>query len=529
MFGSCRLLLAGALPAFALAPGHALAQEELPAFVFRDVTDGRGILPRLAPPNMGVGINAIDYDMDGDVDLFAPAAGPDQLYRSNGRVFEEVAAEVGLADPTANRVALWFDADGDHDYDVITGNDDANATSSYRFYVQEKPERFADHTTSAGFLIAETFIDGLSANQIQNRGGMAAGDIDLDGDLDLYVANWKTRSRMFQNNGNATFADVSQSSGVWSIPVDQMSQWQAMMIDLTRDGYPEIHVAVDFKENLLFHNQGNGTFVDIAQSIGLGNLMNDMGMAVGDFDEDGDFDFYTTNIDAHVGWNTLFRNDSTGTNSLSFTEIAPQVGCQDGYWGWGADFMDGDLDGHLDIIATNGWWTDSTLGDWTIDPSRYYRHLGFGPDGDFLGFEEIGGTVGFDDTFWGSGLMPFDQDRDGDLDVLQARMDGGLRLLENVNKAITADGQARNYLVVQPRMSGANHLAVGAVVRIDVGGRKQLRYISAGSSFLSQAPAEAHFGVDTVTVIDEVRVWFPDGTTKFRKNVPVNQVLRIDG
>ena len=531
MFASVRPLV-WTVPALALAltaPATAQGDHDLPPFRFKEVTAGRGILPLTTTTGMGSGVNAVDYDLDGDIDVFAVSAGPDQLYRSNGRTFEEVAAEVGLADTTMNRCAIWFDADGDHDLDLVTGNDAGPIPTSYQFHRQLLPDRFVNQTHAAGMYIPEQFIPGLPGTQSAVRGGFSAGDIDLDGDLDLYACSWKARPRMFENTGNAVFADISGPSGIWNIATDRMTQFQPMMVDLSRDGYPDIYVAVDYKENVYLVNQQNNTFVDAALGSGLDNLMNDMGMSIVDYDEDGDFDIYTTNIDAHAGWNALFRNDSTGGVPL-FSEVATETGCQGGYWGWGTSFVDADLDGHVDILATNGWKNDSTLGDWTIDPSRFFRHRGFdGRDGEFLGFEELSAEVGFDDTYWGSGLAAFDLDRDGDIDAIQVTMTDGLRLLENEHTGFTADGQARNYLVVKPRMAGGNHLAIGAVVRIKIGDRQQTRLISAGSSFYSQEPAEAHFGLGTATVVDEVVVQFPGGVVKTRTEVPANQVLRIDG
>ncbi|MDH3785191.1 MAG: ASPIC/UnbV domain-containing protein, partial [Acidobacteriota bacterium] len=158
------------------------------------------------------------------------------------------------------------------------------------------------------------------------------------------------------------------------------------------------------------------------------------------------------------------------------------------------------------------------------DTSRVFLNSATTP----LAFTDVSATSGFNDAFWGSALVAFDHDRDGDLDLLQTCAPGGpapadLRLLDNQSTLAASN----KYLVVQPRMSGTNHRAIGAVVRITVGSQQMMRLISAGSSFLGQEPAEAFFGVGDVLIVDQVTVEWPDGTTTQRTNVNPNQVLLV--
>ena len=141
-----------------------------------------------------------------------------------------------------------------------------------------------------------------------------------------------------------------------------------------------------------------------------------------------------------------------------------------------------------------------------------------------MSFSDVSVTAGFNDTWWGAGLIAFDRDRDGDLELFQTTNTAGgspARLMDNVST------NAGNYIVIKPRMNGTNHWAVGAVVRITVGGMTMMRPITAGTSFLSQEPAEAHFGVGTATTVDSISITWPDGITTQHGGAAVNQVLTL--
>ena len=179
------------------------------------------------------------------------------------------------------------------------------------------------------------------------------------------------------------------------------------------------------------------------------------------------------------------------------------MGVEKGWWGWGATFMDADNDAFLDIAATNGY--EGAICD---DPSRFFLNKGDDP---MTGFDEVGGAVGFDDIYWGSALIAFDYDRDGDLDLMQRGMDGDpLRLLRNDNCT------GNNSLVIKPRRLSLNRLAIGAIVRVKPlnitptlpSERDTLmRLISAGTSMLGQEPAEAFFGLGNATQVDITIEW----------------------
>ena len=501
----------GALATLALAAAAATLQGQSIAFVDRSAEWGVGAY--LPEDGHGSGLAAADYDDDGDVDLFVPqAAGtPDRLYRNTGAgAFEEIAATVGLASSASSRVALWFDADADGRLDLIVANDDLEAASSFHFYRQQLDGTFTDATTAAGLALAPIII-----NPNHHWAGICAGDLDGDGDLDLFTGQWRGPGRLLRNDGDGTFTDDSAAAGV---DVD-LHHHQCAIEDFDADGRMDIHVAIDFDANRLWRNQGDGTFVDVAPAWGLANAWNDMGVAPGDFDGDGDFDYYVTNIwlpdQVPPRHNILLRADGT-PGSPAFTEVSAAMGVDQGYFGWGATFLDGDLDGDLDLAATNGWRS----GGFETDPSRYFES-----PGGALPFVDASSAVGFDDTRWGSSLLAADLDRDGDLDLIQGCMDGDLRILENE----PADGgEPAHWLVVRPRASGANRHATGARVRVLAGGTWMLRRLAAGTSYMGQEPFEAHFGLGASSAATTVEIRWPDGIVTAFGPVAADQVWTVD-
>ncbi len=500
-----------------IAPGEVIEEVAVTPLAFGDAaaTTGIGNYARLQP-GYGGGVAAADYDGDGWIDLFVPTDGgqPDLLYHNVGGAFEEVGFAAGVANTDNHRAALWLDYDADGDLDLLVGGDcfesECPTQNTLALYSQEALGVFVDRTRPAG--LRGNFGD----EERSHFGGMCAGDINNDGYPDIYVAVWRSPAKLFLNNGDGTFADISDSSGV----AVKDTTWQPMMWDINSDGWQDIYVATDFVQNYLWINQGDNTFVDMAGQVPpLDNVMNDMGMALADYDNDGDLDIYTTNIyHEDRTWNTLFRNDSTGPK-LVYTEYARQTRIDDGAWGWGATFFDADLDGRLDLAATNGYLT----GGWQYDTSRFFRNLGV--EDDVLRYADLSNLVGYQDNFWGSAVIAIDHDRDGDLDLAQTCFDGGpLLLLEN---RLGRAAAGRHYLVIEPRMTGPNRFAINAVVRVQAGDLRMMRILSAGSSFLGQEPYELHFGLGNATTADVVKIEWPDGAVTTLYDVPADQTLRV--
>lgn len=483
---------------------------------FREVSDPAGIQASQMERGKSGSVLAVDFDDDGDIDLFVPNAGgvANQLYRNRGDgTFDEIAATAGLASTERSRTALWFDYDGDHRLDLFVASDcweasvDCPNDSTLKLYRQVAEAQFVD-VTAAAEIPDDTIVD-----TTPHRGGIAAGDINNDGYLDLAFGLWSGAVRLLLNDGDGTFTEISSDAGLPSFGY----HWQPTFHDWNGDGWLDIHYVTDFSDNHLWINQGDNTFVDHAFDASVSNAWNDMGQSLGDYDNDGDLDIYVTNITTSTRNNVLFRNDST-PESLQFTRVSFEAGVAQGGWGWGCTFFDADNDGDLDLAATNGWFSGLAHDDSSV----FYRNDGGSP----VTFSDMSAPAGLDDTYWGSSLNALDYDRDGDLDLVQSCNGSGnqphkIRLIENESDA------NNHYLVVRPRMAGTNYRAIGAVVRIEAGGVSQMRLITAGISAFGQEPAEAFFGLGDATLAERVTIEWPDGRVSELEDVAADQILDI--
>lgn len=463
----------------------------------------RGIEAYTRAPGLSAGIAAEDFDGDGDIDLFVPngLGAADQVYVNDGLgQFTESASALGLAHDGNHRAGLWFDADGDGDLDLATVGDcyedvPCTGVASVRLHRQRPDGQFEEVTALAGL------SGDLSIQSDTHVGGMAAGDIDSDGDLDLLVVFWEGLAHLYINDGLGRFTDETEARGLSA----QQNHWQPVMFDFSGDGNADIFQAVDFTANRFWINQGNGTFVDEAPALGMDNAFNEMGVNLGDPDRDGDLDVYITNIHTAFGRHNLFY--ARGPAPLQYAEASARLGVQDSGCGWGNSFADLDLDGWQDLVVT-----DSCPGA----KSRVFYN-DFEGSGAFLNLSERAGT----DGLRGTGLITFDMDGDGDLDVVQADVNQ-LRLFENR----VAAAPLRRYLVVRPRMSGGNPTALGTKVTMIDGPYRTARAILAGSSIMSQEPAAAHFGLGTASKVDVLVQW-PDGTSTRLVDVAADQTVTV--
>lgn len=490
----------------AIAPQNATAQPS-----FTDVSDASGLgAYEMLSNGFGSGVAAADFDNDGDVDLFLPTADglANRLYRNLGNgQFEEVAAALGLDDTVHARVALWIDIDGDHRLDLLVGTDCYNfkkgcdAASFTRLFQQTALGTFTEVTDAAG-------LSNPGRPPEEHRGGLAAADVNADGFVDFIQSYWLGTFDLFLNQGDGTFQNVSATAGIDNVA---WAYHQPVMVDLNGDGLVDIYAAVDFEANRFWLNQGivggQPSFLDVAGTTGGDNEMNDMGVALGDYDGDGDPDLYITNIFHMSLHNILLRNN--GATAVAFSETAVATGVDEGGWGWGTTFLDFDNNGTLDLAETNGWRFDG----WD-EPPRLFENLG-GPHPTFV---DRAPAAGLTSIHWGSAILAVDTDRDGDLDLIQTTQnaednsyDGRLVLHRNdLDRGVgKTSGVGLRYLVVRPRMTGANHWAIGARVTVEAGDLTMHRWITAGGSYLGQEPAEAFFGLAGNVTADRVVVTWP--------------------
>ncbi len=480
---------------------------------FKDVTASKSFSNFDPAWTYGCGVSAVDYDQDGDIDLYllANENSPNTLYQNDGLGnYTQVQGELALQ--MRSRAALWFDVDQDNRLDVLVAGDCASSDLScldgdnIALYRQLAEGSFED-VTETSVLLSGRSISGVF-------GGMAAGDLNNDGILDLIMTQWVGDVRVYEGIGDGTFLDITVTSGLEK----PGRYWQPLFFDLNKDGWADIYLTVDNERNLFYQNNKDGTFTEKAIPLNLDNAHNDMGISIGDYDGDDDFDIYISNIerDRDGDHNVLLKSDLQNGN-FTYSDVSKDLGVDRGGWGWGVSFLDADNDGFLDIAATNGWVTDFS------DPSKLWKNLG-------AGFDDVSEMSGFNDTLQATTLLSFDMDRDGDLDLAQSLKDNpaqtlAFRLLENQLKESPEFG---NYLVVKPRMMGSNHWAIGSTVRIQTANGIQTRPITAGISFYGQEPAEAHFGLGDLMEVDTVTIIWPGGATSSVYNIASNSVITVD-
>ncbi|MEL7472506.1 MAG: CRTAC1 family protein [Planctomycetota bacterium] len=543
-----RQALAPAAALIALAGAHpSLAQ---PATTFTDNTPPVLLTYEMAKGMVG-GAAAADYDNDGDIDVFLPnhLSRPSQLLQNQGDgTLVDVATTCGLGALHNDRAALWFDYDNDQDLDLVVVADNhfqtpQAETTSLRLY-QNRLGQFTDVTQEAGLFAMLENPNDPDWGALCHASGMCVADFNNDGALDLYVNFWRGHNHLFLNNADGSFANASQASGIhaWS------NHWTPAAHDFDRDGDIDIFQAIDFIENKYFDNNGDATFTEMAATLGIESAWNEMGVALGDPDNDGDIDIFVTNISDYfqsqgdyVGrYNVYFRNDSIDNgpgrpHTLVFTENAQPAGFARGGWGWGCTFADLNNDRWQDLAQTNGFDVPPPKG-FDKDPSHLWINQG---DGTL--FADQARDSGTDDNDIGACYIAFDANRDGDLDLLQTCKFAPARLLTN-NFEDTQNNH--DWLVVRPRgvtpgSSGhTNHHAIGALVRATVhtivpGETVTMtRLITAGSSTLGQEPAEAHFGLgslaaDGFNTVANVTIEWPNGATTSVNDLPLNQVVTL--
>lgn len=528
---SCRALACSAVCVLAMAGSTANAGTPDIGFALDDVTNTCGVLPLPAPFGMTIGLNAVDLDSDGHIDLIASTdAGQRlQVYRNLGDGnFEEVAQQLALDSTRRVRATLAFDYDGDGMLDLLTGSDcwgggGCPTHDALRLYRQRADSTFEDVTEAAG-------LDGITYhNAGTHAGGFAAGDLTSNGFLDLVIPYWNGKLRVFENNGDGSFTDISVSAG-FTTPTETSFFWQAVLADFNDDGLLDMFLAVDFQANRLYLNNGDGSFTNHATAAGVNTTWNEMGVTVGDYDNDGRLDIYVTNIFNVVQGtqrHSVLFNNTTPPGQVggvpSFVEIANSAGVADTGWGWGTTFFDANNNTLLDLAAVNG----RAGGIWEDDVSLLYRNMG--PDAPTR-FIDIAPEVGFDFDFVASTVVAADLDRSGRLDLVKSNVQntqgpGPLQVLMNRSVEGEPDG---NWLVVRPRMSdGGNRFAIGTTIHATVGEIGMMRVISAGTSMSGQEPAEAHFGLADHATIDELSIVWPDGTVTVLNDVAANQLLDI--
>lgn len=503
----------------------------------------------------GCGVAFYDYDHDGWVDIFLVNGWrlegfPDgdvptcHLFKNNrDGTFTDVTHKAGLARSGWGQACCVGDYDND-------GFDDLFVT----YYGQNA----LFHNNGDGTFQDVTVKAGLKQEKIRWNSGCAFLDYDRDGYLDLFVANYidldlKTaplpasgpctykgilvacgppglpsgKNILYHNNGNGTFSDVSQKSGLWdTIGVYGLS---VVVADLDNDGWPDIYVANDSTAATLYQNQKNGTFKDTALEAGAalspdGRPQAGMGVSVGDYNRDGNLDIVKTNFAGDT--DSLYANLGDGT--FEDTTYLSGLGINTRLLGWGVGFFDMDNDGWLDILMVNGHVYPEVNGLKTeasyAEPKYLYRNLRNGR------FEDVTNQAGpgIRAAVPGRGCAFGDYNNNGTLDIV-------VNCVNAIPQLLRCDSQwKRNWIKVKTIGVKSNRTGIGARVRVTAKLTKkttkplvQIDEVRSGGSYYSQNDLRLHFGLDQADRVDLLEIRWPSGHVDTFKNLAVNKLYTV--
>ena len=521
---------------------------------YRDVTraaglkfkqDGTATEQKHYLETMGTGVAWIDYDQDGLMDLFfVQSAATDfykpqhplrcALYHNNGDgTFTDVTEKAGLGgeEHYGQGVAVGdFDNDGYPD-----------------LYVTGYGHAILYHNNGDG-----TFTDVSAKAGVADQGGWSTSagwfDYDKDGWLDLLVTNYiewspKTniwcgehkegyrsychpgnykgqKTKLYHNNHDGTFTDVSDASGVGKPESKGMG---VVLADFNNDGWPDIAIANDSWPNFLFINKHDGTFEDVSLYSGIaasedGRYEAGMGIDAADVDGDGWLDIYITHLDFEL--NRLYHNNQDGT----FTDDTFRSGIGNKailLSGVSMKFLDYDNDGWTDILQLNGAMLDNIQlyhnQVFYKEPLLMLRNLGKGQ------FDKVSDSLGadFGRPIVGRGLATADYDNDGDIDIVTNNRDDYPMLLRNDG------GNANHWLTVLLIGTKSNRDGTGASLQLTSAGTTQVEQAKGGMGYMSASDPRIHFGLGKRTKIETLVITWPSGQVDRLSNVPVDQIIAV--
>jgi hypothetical protein len=528
--GFVRSLAAALATVFAASAGPDLAFAVVYTNVTGSIASGFSGINHVQHPgnNTEVGLfrtggaAAGDFDDDGWVDLFVTRLNARPLLYRNLRngTFQDVAVLAGFTSSLPANGPAWGDIDNDGDSDLYVTS---SGGTRFYLYLNNGNGTFTEQAIARGAAISGVFRYGQSAT---------FGDYDGDGFLDIHTNDWATdislsTSRLLRNLGAANpghFEDVTAAAGLnvfrpshtqGGSTDNNAYRYSSTFTDLDRDGDRDLTIAADFLTSQIFWNNGDGTFTDGTADAGVGTDEDGMGSALGDYDGDGRLDWFVSALvevpgggAPHSG-NRLFRNTGDGT----FTDQTDMAGVRNSGWSWGTTFLDHDNDSDLDLFVTNGWDTANP------DQSHLYQNNGGV-------FTDISNATGVTDTGMGRGLLNFDYDKDGDLDVFIVNHGAQPVLYRNDG------GNENDWLRINVQGTTSNRDGLGTLITVDpdtgVAGDEMVREINAGSNFLSHNELTAHFGLGPdAGNVELVTVHWPSGAVQELTNVVPNQVLNL--
>jgi hypothetical protein len=430
---------------------------------FTDVTDQAGLNPDM----YSVAVTAADFDNDGYEDLLVTGYGKTILYRNDGNGhFTDVTAKAGIKVDGWAISSTWLDYDKDGCVDLFVGR-----------YVKFDPKYRA-------FYAADNY----------------PGPLDYEGET----------NKLYHNNCNGTFTDVSEKSGISAFVGRTMGVTAA---DFDNDGWDDIYVANDRTENFLFHNKHDGTFEEVANDTGTafgqnGESTSSMGPAFADLEGRGVLDLWVT--DGH--YNRLLHNTEKGAfEDIGATNGVSQTNAQ--YVSWGTGVYDFDNDGISDILIYHG-------GLIHLYPQEHTLFRGLG-QGKFADVSRDAGPV-LSERTTARGACFADYDNDGKVDSFLVNLGAKGTLVHNISD------HTGHWIAIKLRGAKSNRDGIGARVEVIAAGKRQTAERVAASGYLSQDDARLHFGLGAATTIDKLVIHWPSGRKQTLEKLAVDRVLTVE-
>ena len=491
---------------------------------------------------MGSGVVFFDYDTDGDADLYFVNSGSipqtrqaaqqaqlgNVLYRNEGDGrFTDVTEMSGAGNTRYGMAAAAADIDNDGDADLYVANFGQDT-----LYRNNGNGTFTDITEAAGI---DNTLWGIAVVYL---------DFDVDGDLDIFVVNYLvyelsmpvttfkgivgyghprsyegTPDVLYRNNGDGTFTNIAETAGV-TTPTEGRGM-AAVACDYDKDGFPDIYVTNDTNRNFLYHNNGDGTFTDESLFIGVGYdetgvAEGSMGVDCGDYNGDGWLDLIVANSEKA----TLYKNEE----GLLFVDATADSGLRQPtlpFVGFSPLFLDYDNDGHLDLFCANGHPQDVI--ESLMDHETYaQRDQIFQNNGDstYTDISETAGTY-FAEALVGRAAAIADYDNDGDADIVVMNSNQRAVLLRNEG------GNTKNWLGIKLIGTRSNRDGIGARVTLVTGGTTQTTEVKSSSSYASGSDTRLLFGLGEDQRVEKISIVWQSGIKQELEGVLSNQILKI--
>ncbi|MCH2083937.1 MAG: VCBS repeat-containing protein [Saprospiraceae bacterium] len=534
----------------------------------------------------GSGVSLGDVNNDGLVDLYFVAnARPNKLYINKGNMqFEDITEKAGLLEAEGNwsvgSTMVDINNDGFLDIYICMAGDKAVKSRKNLLYINN------------GDL---TFTESANAYGIDDEGHSNQAvffDYDLDDDLDLMVinhsGNWNERrpykeldkrgvfsDKLFRNNGDATFTDVSEEAG---LEKDRYGFGLGISVgDLNGDRYPDMYVANDyFGANYLYFNNGDGTFSEKIKEATKHISLFSMGTDIADYNNDGLLDIITVDmvaednyrqktnmagmnptifyeaVDEGLHYQYMFNTLHVNNGNESFSDVAQLAGLPNTDWSWAPIFADFDADGWKDLFITNGYARDlrnkdaimklvregkigkdkngntvyriSNIDHYSAFPEKKISNYAYRNNGDMT-FEKVSYDWGINQSGFSKGASFADLDNDGDLDLVVNNLNALAWLYENQSEKMTDF----NYLKLSLKGEGQNRGAIGSRVSLyTADGQQQTQELTLTRGYLSSVDPILTFGLGTHNRVEKIEVLYPNGKLLTLENISSNQLLVCD-